>query len=161
MGTSFTHFFAPLLVRRRKIILYCGDVVLLDHGVGGASFSSNARPGQEVPPCSLARNHCWYLPNASHVSGTHVTAEKGSLVYTFAPCVWLLRRDEDGPSWTDWDMPYMCLPRVWRMRWSKRGFLRGAAHGAQRRIVVEAGDFDDSFGEVARAGRGERGGGRT
>ena len=39
---SFTHFSAPLLVRRRQAVPYCGDVVILGHGVQGATFFSIA-----------------------------------------------------------------------------------------------------------------------
>ena len=54
---SFTHFSAPLLVRRRQAIPYCGDVVILGHGVQGATFFFKCPPGPEEPPCPLARFH--------------------------------------------------------------------------------------------------------
>ena len=38
---SFTHFSAPLLVRRRQAVPYCGDVVILGHGVQGSTFFFN------------------------------------------------------------------------------------------------------------------------
>ena len=81
---SFTHFSAPLLVRRRQAVPYCGDVVLLGNGVEGATFFFNCPPGPEKPPCSLARFHRWYLP--SFDGGTRFTVEKGSLVFTLATC---------------------------------------------------------------------------
>ena len=99
---SFTHFSAPLLVRRRQAIPYCGDVVILGHGVHGATFFFKCPPGPEEPPCPLARFHRWYLPKASFDGGTRFTVEKGSLVFTFATCGYVLRRDEDGPEWMEW-----------------------------------------------------------
>ena len=97
---SFTHFSAPLLVRRRQAIPYCGDV--LGHGVQGATFFFKCPPGPEEPPCPLARFHRWYLPKASFDGGTRFTVEKGSLVFTFATCGYVLRRDEDGLEWMEW-----------------------------------------------------------
>ena len=99
---SFNHFSALLLVRRRRAVLYCGDVLTLGHGVQGATFFFNSPPGPEEPQCSLARFHRWYVPKASFAGGTRFTVEKGSLVFTFATCGWTLRRDEDGPAWMEW-----------------------------------------------------------
>ena len=50
----------------------------------------------------MARFHRWYLPKASFDGGTQFTGEKGSLVFTFATCDYLLRRNEDGPEWMEW-----------------------------------------------------------
>ena len=50
----------------------------------------------------MARFHRWYLPKASFDGGTRFTVEKGSLVFTFATCGYVLRRDEDGPEWMEW-----------------------------------------------------------
>ena len=98
---SFTLFSAPLLVWRRQAIPNCGDVVILGHGVQGATFFFNCPAGPEEPPCPLARFHRWYVPKASFDGGTRFTVEKGSLVFTFATCGYVLRRDEDGPAAMD------------------------------------------------------------
>ena len=45
----FTHFSAPLLVRRRQAIPYCGDLVILGHAVQGATFLFKCPPGPEEP----------------------------------------------------------------------------------------------------------------
>ena len=99
---SFTHFSAPFLFRRRQAVLYCGDVVILGHGVQSATFVFSSPQSLEEPPCSFARFHRWYLPKANCAGGTRFTVEKGSLVFTFATCGWTLRRDEDGPARMEW-----------------------------------------------------------
>ena len=68
----------------------------------GATFFFNCPRGPEEPPCPLDRFHRWYLPKPSFAGGTRFTVEKGSLVFTFATCGWMLRRDEDGPAWMEW-----------------------------------------------------------
>ena len=99
---SFTHFWAPFLVRRRQAVPYCGDVVILGHGVQGATFVFNSPRSPEEPPCSLARFHRWYLAKASFAGRTRFTVEKGWLVFTFATYGWTLRRDENGPARMEW-----------------------------------------------------------
>ena len=52
---SFTHFWAPLLVRQREAVPYCGDVVILGHGVQGAAFFFNSHPSR---PRGLSAEAC-------------------------------------------------------------------------------------------------------
>ena len=99
---SFTHFSASLLVRRRQAIPHCGDVVILGHGVQGATFFFKCPPGPEEPPCPSGRFHRWYLPQAGFDGGTLFTVEKGSLVFPFATCGYVLRPEKDGPEWMEW-----------------------------------------------------------
>ena len=148
---SFTHFSAPLLVRRRQAVPYCGDVVILGHGVQGATFFFNSPPGTEEPQCSLARYHRWYLPKASFSGGTRFRVEKRSLVFTFATCGWTLRRDEDGPAWMEWaamghalHVAPASVAEAVEQKWVVE---RRTARGG---VEYSCGcmDFDEDYGEV-------------
>ena len=131
---SFTHFSGPLLVRRPQAMPYCGDVVFLGHGVQGATFFFKFPTGPDEPPCPLARFHRWYLPKPSIDGRTRFTVGKGSFVFTFATCGYVLRRmrmGRNGWSGQPWGMPCMWPPLVLRRRWSRTCWCSGRRRAAE------------------------------